>query len=156
MTRFVLALCLLFSFASIAVADPIAIEPMHDAGALDAGSASAPVVAEAPSASLSNPVDDPLGAFDDARSAKKQGWAIFVLACIVMTTAGLARAGTKWGDSKFLAWFVKNKTLVYVVSSLGAVSAAAFDALALGGTWGAAGFAGVGAFLTLVMPRAKA
>jgi hypothetical protein len=69
-----------------------------------------------------------------------------------MLTAGFARAADKWPNSKLFAWFKKKKTAIYVVSGLSLTSAAAFNALALGGTWMAAAYAAAGAFFTMLHP----
>lgn len=106
-----------------------------------------------PAEKLRNPADDPIGAFDDARAAYKQGWAFFLLACLVMLTAGLVRAAKKWPSSMLLAWFVTHATLLYVIECVGAVAAAAFDALARGGTWYAVGYVALGAVLTIIAPK---
>lgn len=132
----------------------VQVEPFvvsSDAGvAADAG---VPAPDARPPGGLANPVDDPIGAYSDARAALEQGWAVFVLAVIVMTTAGLSRAAGRWPNARLLAWFVRNKTAIYIVAGVGTVAAAALDALWLGGTWYAAGYAALGAFLTLVAPQ---
>jgi hypothetical protein len=125
----------------------------------DAGSGSAVTPAAAPtppSATLPNPVDDPLAVIDTVRLQKKQGWAPAILACIVMLTAGFSRAAAKWPSSKLLAWFAKNKTAIFLISGLSVTSAAAFNALALGGTWMAAAYAAVVAGASLLRPGTPA
>ena len=106
----------------------------------------------APSEKLHNPVDDPMAAIETVKAQKKQGWAVTILGCIVMLTAGLARGIQKWPNSKVFAWFAKNKAAVYIIAGLGVTGAAAFNALALGGTWVAAGYAGAGALFLMVHP----
>ncbi len=108
----------------------------------------------APSDALANPVDDPIEAYSDLKGAKKQGWAVFLLACVVMLAAGLARAADKWPTVKPLAWIKANKWALLITSGAGLVAAAAYNALALGGSPYAAVLAAAGAVLTLIAPKA--
>lgn len=153
----------LFSETAIAQADlapdagvkfidpPAAAAAPVDAGSA-AGSGSATTPTPTPAEKLHNVVDDPLAAISDARALYKQGWAIFLLGLVVMTTATFARAAAKWPTVSLFAFFEKHKTVILVVSGIGATAAAAFNAIALGGTWFAAAYAALGAAFTMVAP----
>jgi hypothetical protein len=121
-----------------------------DAGTPDAGSGST-----TPAAALHNPVDDPLAAIEDAKAAKKQGWAFVVLASLVMLTAGAARAVAKWPDAPVIAAINKHKTAILIIGCASAGAVAAYNALALGGSWIALLYAGAGAALTFVSPKSN-
>lgn len=88
-----------------------------------------------PSDALHNPVDDPLKALDDAKQAKKQGWGLFILASLIMLTAGLAKAATKWPTLWGLSTINKHKTTLIISACLGVGVTAAYNALADGGSW---------------------
>lgn len=122
---------------------------------VDAGAVVAPEPA-APADKLHDITSDPVGAYNDVRDMQQKGWAFAVLAVIVILASGLSKAASKWPNSKLLAWFAKNKTAIFVVSSVGAVAAASFNALVLGGTWMAVAFAGAGAALALLHPAPAA
>jgi hypothetical protein len=130
-------------------------EPPSSAAPADAGSAATPAPAAKPADQLPNPVDDPLAAIETFKAQKKQGWAAGILAAVVMLTMGFSRAAAKWPTSRLFAWFAKNKTAIYIVSGLGVTSAAAFNAIALGGTWMAAVWSAVAAFFTMADPGKK-
>lgn len=159
MNRMIVSLAILIGLAAPAVAEAppdavaVTIPAFVDAGPQEAAP---PAVASAPTVSpadkLPNPVDDPFAAIETLKAQKKQGWAVTILGAIVMLTMGLSRAAVRWPTSKLLAWFATNKTAIYITSSVGLVGAAAFNALALGGTWMAAAYTGAGAFFTLVHP----
>jgi hypothetical protein len=140
-------------YAIVTVGDAFADEgsAIVDAG-IGSGSGSTEPAPPKPSDSLDNPVDDPVAAWNDLKAAKKLGWAAAILAGLVMAAAGLARAGERWPSSRFLAWFIEHKTVIFVVSGVGAVSAAAFNTLVLGGTMMAVVFAAAGAALAMMTP----
>lgn len=134
---------------------------VSDAGTSDAGTS--PIVdggtgvvaapaADPPPTALPNPVDNPGAAIDSLKAAKKLGWAAAILAAIVMLAAGLARAAAKWPTLPGLSWFAKHKTAIFVTAAVSTIGAAAYNAIALGGTWLAAGAAAVAALLTLIAP----
>lgn len=108
--------------------------------------------AMSPADRLHDPIAYPFQAIDDARGAWKNGWAFGILATIVILTHGLASAVGRWPNSRLLKWFAQNKTAIFVVSGIGTVAGASFNALALGGTWLAALFAGVAAILAVIKP----
>jgi hypothetical protein len=123
--------------------------------AVDAGPPSSSTTA-GPAADIANPVDDPLGAIDDVRQAKKQGWSLVLLCLLVMTTAGLARAAERWPSKPVLATIAKNKTLLFVIACVGAMAAAAYNAAFVGGSPYAVAYAAGGALLLFVAPKPKA
>jgi hypothetical protein len=110
---------------------------------------------KAPSVELHNPVTDPIAAFDDVKAAKKLGWPLALLALLIMLTRGLGTIGTRWGSMSWLAWLGKGSTAV-IVSGVGTVATAAFNTLALGGTWFAVMMAAAGAFFALLAPAKPA
>ncbi|MEO7895901.1 MAG: hypothetical protein ABIR65_01260 [Pseudolysinimonas sp.] len=113
----------------------------------------AATVTATPADALHDPLVAPAAAFDDVRAAQKIGWPLAVLAVLVMLSRVLGGAGTRW-SVPWLAWLAKG-TAAFVVGGLGSVSAAAFNALALGGTWFAVVAAAVGAGLALTSPTTR-
>ena len=111
-----------------------------------AGSASAP----APADSLANPVDDPVEAYSDLKAAKKQGWALGILAAFIMLAAAIGRAATKWPTWPVLNWINQHKKITIAVAFVGITASAVFNALALGGSWYAAIGAGGAALLAFI------
>lgn len=137
---------------------PVVIAPM----ASEAGSAAPATVTTtttttvAPADAIPDPLANPVKALDAAKDAKQKGWAYFLLFCAVMLTVTLTRAAAKWPTAPVLSQIAKHKTVILVVTCGGFVSAAAFNALALGGDWMAVAYAGGGALLTFVTAGAKA
>lgn len=109
-----------------------------------------PAASPRPSDALHDPVLDPAGAIDDAAAAKRQGWPILVLVGVVLVSRGLGTARRRWPGSRALRWMSGRAGLITIGS--GAIAAAAFDALVLGGSWFAAGYAALGAALALIDP----
>ncbi len=128
-------------------ADPAATAPAPATPAPESKTTTTVTVTTQPSDSIDNPVDNPLAAIDDVRQAKKQGWATAILVTLIALTAGFARASSKWPTAPVLKTINKNKTVILVVGCLGVCVTAAYNALALGGSWfavlGAAVVAGV-------------
>lgn len=104
----------------------------------------------APADSLHNPVDDPLAAVNDVRQAKKQGWALAILAAVIMLTAGFAKASVKWPSAPLLSTINKHKTVIFFVAGAGTVATSSYNALALGGSWYAVLMAAGGAVLAFI------
>jgi hypothetical protein len=107
-------------------------------------------VAQTPADKLPNPGDDPAKALDAEKAAYKLGWPLAVLAALVM----LAKLAGTAATISWLAWLGKGKAAA-IAAGVGAVSAAAFNALALGGTWYAALIAAGGVVLLLIKPHAE-
>jgi hypothetical protein len=140
----------------------VAQAQVPDAGAVivepftGSGSAAQPTVTTtttttiAPADALPNPVDDPVAAVSAVKAAKKQGWAAAILATIVMLVAGLCRASMRWPSAPVLSTIAKHKTVIFVVTCLGAGAGAAFNALTQGGDWMAVAWAGVGSVLLFI------
>lgn len=118
----------------------------------NAGSATPP--AADPASQLHNPVDSPIASIDDAKQAYKQNWALGILAVLVMLIAGLSKAASKWPTLPGLSYFSKHKTLMLVISGAGLTAAAAYNSLALGGSWYATLAVAGGAALALISPKA--
>lgn len=108
----------------------------------DAGPA---VVAPAPAApsadQLHDPAESPRAAFDELKAAKKLGWGVAVFAGLAMLFKVLAYVKDKLAGKpvigKVAAFLAKGKTAIWI-AGLGAGCAAAYNALAEGGTWMAA------------------
>lgn len=162
MKRIALCIAFVLGITSPAFADgPVTIPALVDAGVQEgsgsAGSGSAATttttqvtVTTGPADKLHNPVDDPLAALSDIREAKKQGWAFAILASVIMLVAGLARASVRWPNAPLLSTIAKHKTVIFVVTCLGAAAGAAFNALALGGSMYSVLLAGGGAALLFI------
>lgn len=91
-----------------------------------------------------DPVVDPAAAFDSFRALYKIGWPITVIAGIAVLARLLGRFVPKF---KFLSG--KPAAVIAVVAAVGA---AAFDVLALGGSWGSVVMAAITSLLTLWNP----
>lgn len=145
-----LLVALLVGSTVFAVTDTIVFAA--DAPAITAGSGSGSGSAvPAPADQLHNPVDAPVAAYDDFKAAQKIGWPLALLAALVMLTRGIATAATRWSIS-WLAWLAKGAAAT-AISGAGAIGAAAFNTLALGGTWFAVAVAAMGALLALMTPK---
>jgi len=132
--------------AGIASADPAPVELTSPPPA----PATVDPTAPRPSDRLHDPLTDPAGAIDDAVAARRQGWPLLALVVLILVSRGLGKARTRWPSSRSLAWMGGRAGLVVI--GAGIVAGAAFDALALGGSWFAAGAAAIGAALALLDP----
>lgn len=125
--------------------------PALDAGPVDGHGVTAPTGAFsaadyatlplAPADKLHDPVASPLAAWDDVTAARKIGWPVAVLAGLVMICKGLGAIGRRKGKIAW-AWLGSGKVPI-VIGAIGAIAAAAYNALVLGGTLLAAGFAAI-------------
>lgn len=115
--------------------------PAPDQGSAVVTSTTTTTTAVVPSDSLHNPIDSPSAAIEDAKQAKKQGWASFILVLIIMVTAAFAKASTKWPATPVLSTINKHKTLIFVIACFGVGSTAVYNAVT-GGSWYAALLAG--------------
>jgi hypothetical protein len=156
MTRlFPLALLALVSFVLLC---RVSLEVGLQLANADSGSAvssSSPPATSAPAAApadkLHDPVTQPAQALDDVVAAKKLGWPLFVLACLLLG----ARAAGELGKSvSWLAWLSKGRA-AFVVAGAATVAAACFNTVALGGHGMAILAAAAGAALALLRPVAK-
>lgn len=117
-------------------------------GSAGAGSGSA---VTSPADQLPDIVTNPGKAFDAEKAAYKLGWPLAVLAAIIMLGRGAGLLGRQFS---WLAWIGKGKAAV-VTAGIVTVAIAAFNALALGGTWYAALFAAIYAGLALLKPHVE-
>jgi len=99
---------------------------------------------------LDDPVLAPAAAFDDAKALHKIGWPLLLLGCLIMLTKGLRSAGKKWPWA-WLSWINAGYRATALAGAL-TVGSAAFNTLALGGTWFAVLVAAGGALLMLFQP----
>lgn len=130
----------------------VSVANADDAGVvLDAGVGSGS--AALPADVLHDPVTHPQAAFDDARAAQKIGWPLCVLAVLIMLARGAQTAGKKWAW-RWLAW-LNTGVRAFVLAGIGTVGAAAFNSLALGGTWFAVALAAAASLLALMAPTPK-
>lgn len=81
-----------------------------------------------PSDSIDNPIEKPAEAFDDLKAAKKIGWTPLVFAVLVMLSLVASKLGGKFE-------FLGNGKMPVIVGAGGAIGAAGFDTVMLGGTW---------------------
>lgn len=96
-----------------------------------------------PSDKLHDPTTDPVGAWSDAKAAKKVGWTAFVFALATMLAIGV---GTLGKSVKQLAWLAKGRWAV-VVGGVVAVGAACYDVAMAGGSLVALAMAAWSGFL---------
>lgn len=145
-----LGIILMFSSYQVGVrlahADPLPSSLI--AGSATAGSGSA---IASPADQLPDIYAHPGDAFDATKAAYKLGWPIALLAGIIMLGRGIGQAGKKLA---WLAWLNKGAAAV-ITAGVVTVAIAAFNALALGGTWYAAGLASAAAGFALMKPHVE-
>lgn len=116
------------------------------APATGSGSAIAPL----PQASgVVDPLEQPIAAITEFQLAKKTGWPLAVLLVLVMVTHGLAYFET----TSIGAWLAVG-TRASVISAIGTMVAAAYNAVLMGGTLTAALVAASGSFFLLKNAKA--
>lgn len=122
----------------------------------DAGVVANDAGVSSPSAELDNPIESPRAAFDDLKAAKKTSWPLAVLAGLIMLLRTAAKVGAKF---KSFGWLAKGKAAVATAGAL-VVATAAFDVLAMGGSWvsvlTAAAAAGFALLVPVAAPKAVA
>lgn len=122
---------------------PVIVAPPADSHALPPPATAIPA----------DPLAQPQAAFDELQAAKKLGWPILVLVVLIIASRLLARLG---GVFTFLG----TGKASLVIAGVGAVALAAYNAIALGGTWLAAGMAamlaGIAAWDAAAKPKAGA
>lgn len=94
-----------------------------------------------------DPLTDPAAAFDSFRALAKIGWPVTVLAAVVVAARLLSKLGGRFG-------FLAGKPAA-VIAAVASVAAAAFDVLALGGSWASVVGAAVVAGAALWHPEPK-
>jgi hypothetical protein len=92
----------------------------------DSGSA-APNVST-PVDALGDPLSAPAEAWSDLQAAQKVGWPLAILAGVVMLARLLGRLGGVWSR-------LREGKVALAIGALSATSCAAYNALALGGSW---------------------
>lgn len=119
------------------------------AGSASSGSGSA---VAAPADQLPDAVAHPADAITAEKAAyNKAGWPLAVLAGLIMIGRGLGAVSKKWAP---LAWLGKGRAAVLAAGGV-TLAIAAFNALALGGTWYAAIVAAASAGFALMRPHAE-
>ena len=129
------------TIACIAVALGLAglsLVAFADDGSGSAAAITAPATGSAataaPSDQLHDPLSAPAAAFDDLKAARKIGWPLAILAALVITAKLLSRLGGVWSK-------LGTGHAALAIGALSAGSCAAYNALALGGSWMAVGLA---------------
>lgn len=143
---FVLTFVLSFTFSLIGIRVARADGSGSNVTLVAQGSGSA--ISTPPSDALHDPIKDPLGALNDAKAAKKSGWPILVLVLLIAITKTLAFAPGAVGK-----WFSTGKRAMYVAAA-GGLLTAMYNALALGGSYYAAGLAALTGLIALLSPHA--
>jgi hypothetical protein len=90
----------------------------------------------APADRIRNPLENPAGAYDDLRAMRRLGWGILALGVAVMLARVLATLGGVFG-------VLRRGRAALAIAAGTTFAAVAYNAVALGGTWLAALFAGV-------------
>lgn len=101
-----------------------------------------------PSDALHDPLKEPAAVIDDVKAARHQSWPLAVLVALIAVTKSLAFLPGTVGK-----WFATGKQAMVVAGVLG-VTVALYNAVALGGSWYAAGGAAVVALIALLSPHA--
>jgi hypothetical protein len=118
------------------------------AGSASGGSDSATVPAD----QLPDVAANPAAAISAEKAAyNKEGWPLALLAGLIMLGRGVGFFAKKWAP---LAWLGKGRAAV-ITAGVVTLAAAAFNALALGGTWYAALVAAAAAGFALMKPHAE-
>lgn len=86
-------------------------------------------------ADLHDAVSDPQAALDDIAQAKRQGWAVLVLAATTIAARALGEIGKRYGGKvTWLAVFARGRVAL-VAGAIAAVGASCYNAAAIGGSW---------------------
>lgn len=109
----------------VAVAVVLGITGLALTAFADSGSA---VAAPAPVDALGDPLSAPAEAWSDLQAAQKVGWPLAILAGVVMLARLLGRLGGVWSR-------LREGKVALAIGALSATSCAAYNALALGGSW---------------------
>lgn len=104
-----------------------------------AGSGSGSGSALTPAQAFPDPISSPMETIDTLRGAKAVSWACLAFALLTVIARVVGRLGR---GVKQLAWLGHGKAAV-IVGAVGALAAATYNALALGGTLLAAALAGL-------------
>jgi hypothetical protein len=143
MRKFLLVLPLMFLAAPALAADPVPVVAADHAEAPGSGAGSA-AATPSPSASVPDPAEHPIQAWDEAKAAKKGGWAMLVFFVLVALTKALAYGREKLAGvplvGKASAWLAQGKRAM-IVAGATAIGVAGYDVLAGGGSLTAALFA---------------
>jgi hypothetical protein len=145
-----IALGILLMFTSFHVGAQLAhadTPPSLIAGSASSSSGSA---IASPADQLHDAIAQPTAAFDDVKAAEKLGWPVALLAAVILLGRGAGQLGRKLS---WLAWLNKGKAAV-ITAGIVTVAIAAFNAIALGGTWFAAAMAAASAGFALLHPVA--
>lgn len=145
MKRIVITLSFLIGLTTPVLADTapldagpaVVIQPM-EAGS---GSGSAFATAPTPADTVANPVTSPVVAYDEAKAARKEGWAVLVFFCLVALTKALAYGRDKLAGLPGIGWIAAKLAVgktAMIVAGIGALAAAGYNVLADGGTVGSA------------------
>lgn len=126
-----------------------------DAGS-DIGSDSAAALHLPSAGQLPDPAESPIAAIDDVRLLARTGWAATVFGCLLMLTKLAAYLSASSLQNvpvlgAVAAWLAVGRRTV-IVSGLGTVAAAGYNAVLLGGSWAAAAVAAGVALAGLVTP----
>lgn len=113
--------------------------------------AAPPVVVVVPADKLHDPLTQPTQAFDDIGAATKVGWPIAMLAVAILLTRTLGSLSKRWPQVKGLAWLNTGAAAV-IVAAIATIATAAYNTLALGGTWTATVMAATVAGFALLAP----
>lgn len=120
------------------------------APATGSGSGSGSAIAPLPQAGgVVDPLENPGAAISEFQLAKKTGWPLAVLLVLVMITHGLA-----YLEVTPLGKWLAVGTRASVISALGTMIAAAYNAVLMGGTLTAALFAAAASFFLLKNAKA--
>jgi hypothetical protein len=137
--------------ATLAQADAVSF----DAGAPAADAAAAPPASVEPapiasSSSLADPTVAPIQAVSQLAQLEHVGWPLALLAVLIM----LSRAGVALAPRYALTAKLERGKRLMVVAGVGTVAAAAFNTVALGGSWTAALVGAAGVVFAMLSPHA--
>lgn len=142
MRSLILSLLVTFSIATPAFADTpdagvVIVEPFtpSEAPATETSTASS---------AISDPAEHPVQAWDEAKAARKGGWAMLVFFALVALTKALAYGRDKLAGLPVIGALAKRLAVgktAMIVAGLGAIGAAGYDVLVGGGSLTAALFA---------------
>lgn len=117
------------------------------------------VTTTVPSDKLHDPVVNPMAALNDERDLQRQGWAVFLLGVLLMLARGLQSWAPSHKDDVgkvgAAARWLAGGARAFAIAGVIATAGAAYNALVLGGAWGAVVLAAIGAGFAALVPAKR-
>lgn len=144
---------IVFADSAAPVAVDASLTPVDAGIAAAPGSASVTVITATtlPVDKLHDPAANPLAAISDVEALKSQGWGLLLVGLLVQLGRIVRDTAPELEDEpgpvgRAAMWLATGRRAVLIAGAIG-VASAAFNALALGGSWVAPALAAIGAAL---------